>query len=133
MAWTDFPCVITGRTTTAHLHWARRYGKVPKGLYVCHRCDNRYCKQLEHLFLGTPQDNTRDAIQKGRFRFHPENLTPHHPQVGEKNGRAILTPDDVRAIRAHPERAGVDIAFDLGVTPSLVCAIRKGRVWKSVV
>lgn len=46
--------------------WKLVHGAIASGLYVCHRCDNPKCVRPEHLFLGTQQDNVRDAMAKGR-------------------------------------------------------------------
>lgn len=42
------------------------HGPVPKGLFVCHRCDNPQCLNVQHMFLGTPAENTQDMVVKGR-------------------------------------------------------------------
>ena len=47
-------------------------GEILSDLFVCHSCDNRNCINPSHLFLGTPQDNMDDMIQKGRQRHVPQ-------------------------------------------------------------
>lgn len=63
-AWRD------GRQMSAHrMIWEAVNGPIPAGLYVLHRCDVKACVNLDHLFLGTPLDNMRDKIAKGRARY----------------------------------------------------------------
>jgi hypothetical protein len=46
--------------------WEQEHGSIPKGMYVCHHCDNPPCSEITHLFLGTQYDNMRDCWAKGR-------------------------------------------------------------------
>lgn len=39
-----------------------------KSLVVMHRCDDGRCVEMSHLTFGTPSDNGRDAVLKGRTK-----------------------------------------------------------------
>lgn len=42
------------------------WGPLVKGQVVCHKCDNKLCFKLGHLFVGTQSDNIKDMYRKGR-------------------------------------------------------------------
>src|SRR5436305_1293534 len=52
--------------TTHRVAWELHNGPIPKGMHVCHHCDNRKCVRPSHLFLGSHKDNMKDRDRKGR-------------------------------------------------------------------
>ena len=51
----------------SRIAWLLTNGEIPDGMLVCHKCDNRKCCNLNHLFLGTHADNMQDMMNKGRY------------------------------------------------------------------
>jgi hypothetical protein len=58
---------VHGRLEGAHrVAWILRFGPIPAWAKVLHRCDNGWCVNAHHLFLGTMSDNTQDMLTKKR-------------------------------------------------------------------
>lgn len=104
------------------LAWTLAHGPIPDGMHVCHHCDTPACFWVEHLFLGTPGDNMRDAAAKGR-------------KQGELQRQAKLTRDAVTAIRSRYAAGGVSqraLAAEYSVSQWTIGRVVLGRRWTHV-
>ena len=126
--WTGSKCsngygqiYVNGRLQQAHrVAWELANGPIPPGFWVLHRCDNRACVLVAHLFLGDRAANTADMLAKGRS------------VRGERNGRSRLTPNDVAEVKrlrscGYTQQA---IADQLGMAQPTVSEILGGKRWR---
>lgn len=113
------------KSVTAHrLAYETWVGPIPEGLIVRHKCDNPPCINPEHLEIGTPADNARDMIERGR-----KVVTR-----GEGFKSTKLTESQVRAIRKlYSEGVSqMDLAEQFGVTNKNISLIVLGKTWRHI-
>lgn len=79
-----------------------------------HRCDNPKCINPEHLMIGTPQDNVRDMMDKGRGIY------------GEKNSQCKLSDEQVKEI-LNSELNNCQLARKYKVSRGAIQYIRRGH------
>jgi len=67
-------CLAHPRCKNARHIYQKRHGSIGDSLLaVCHTCDNPWCLNDSHHFLGTWKDNVMDAVIKGRHSiWQPE-------------------------------------------------------------
>lgn len=94
-------------------------GHLPEGACLLHRCDNRRCINVEHLFIGTRKDNNLDKTAKGR---QAKGVDVNTAKINDEVARRIRTDD----------RDSKVIAAEVGLSWGHVNKIRHGRAWAHV-
>jgi hypothetical protein len=105
---------------TAHsMAYELMVGPIPDGMEVCHSCDNRYCINPDHLFVGTRGDNMQDMKHKGR---------------GGGGNRKHLKEVQVQEIRRRllAGNSPRKIANQMNVNYGTVTAIKEGRSYVGI-
>ena len=94
-------------------------GPIQDGSIIRHKCDNPECCNPRHLETGTDQDNSNDAVSRGR--------TAH----GKRNSRTKLTAEQITYIRTNPDKLlQKDFAKMYGMATSSISYIANRRSWK---
>lgn len=113
----------TRRHVYSHrLSYEMHHGRIPKGMFVLHKCDTPSCVRPDHLFLGSHAENMEDMRNKGRS------------SVGEKNVMAKLTLPQVQAIKDRLSNGWTQrkLAKEYGVTFQAINLIAVGKNWSHI-
>lgn len=134
---------------THRFSYILHFGSILDEKLVCHKCDNRKCVRPDHLFLGTPKDNSQDMVKKGRSlcgdknpaRAQREKMATgdahglrkhlHAASGGEEHYLAKLTAEAVRELRSSNEPVS-SLARKFGVHPNTAWLAKIGKTWKRV-
>lgn len=112
-------------TRVSRVSYELHFGKIPQGLYVCHKCDNPGCVRPDHLFLGTALDNARDRDNKGR-RIPPAGTSNGYHKLSEKN---VL---DIIEIYKSGQYSQEQLGKKYGISQAHVSRLIKKQSWRHI-
>lgn len=124
--WTGYATLNIRPPIKAHrASWILHNGEIPKGLLVCHTCDNRKCTNPDHLWLGTHKENIQDKIKKGRSN------TPKGIQLKV----AKITEEQVIEIRLKLKNGLTcsEIGRQYRISRKIISRIKNNDTWKHII
>jgi len=109
---------VAGKNISANrISWMLHNEKTPGKYFVCHKCDNPQCVNPDHLYLGSPQDNSDDMKKRNRSLR------------GELCPASKLSNDDVEQIKKRHKNGEYQrlLAKEFGVTREHLNKIINGK------
>jgi HNH endonuclease len=102
---------LGGKMTAAHrIYWERENGPIPEGLVIDHLCRNGLCVNPAHLEVVTQAENNR---RRTTTKLTERQAAFIRQSLAEEDGYG----------------SGAALARRFGVSPQLICDIKKGRAW----
>ena len=103
--------------------WELLKGRIPQGMGVLHKCDNKRCVNVDHLYIGDDKDN---ALDRKAMRYSidelveierlvklckstPKNKDPKLPHIAKKFNISVMTLHRMQRSSQWPCRDGVHV------------------------
>ena len=102
--------------------WEINSGKIPEGLLVCHKCNNKKCVRPDHLYVGSDKSNAEDVIKSNGKK----------DAKGSKNPAAKLTEEIVLECKKRVANGETytNLAKEFGVNGVSISNAVRGISWK---
>lgn len=113
---------LKGRSSPAHRVSHSLYkGDVLFGTLVCHTCDNKWCVNPDHLYIGTHSENVLDSYRRNRMTS----------KKGTDHSMSKLKNNDIIFIRASLSPRKL-LANQFNVTVSNIQLIQTRKLWRHI-
>lgn len=125
-------CIDSTDVRAHRLSYIIHYGEIPKGLLICHKCNNPSCCNPCHLYAGTPKENMQDCKNSGRLKSYENIRKYQQTHFGEKHPRAKLTENQVLKIKkllSKGIKQGI-LAEKFNISRQTISNINVGNGWR---
>lgn len=113
-----------GHVVSAHrLSWLIHNGSIPEGFWVLHKCHNPICNNPDHLYVGTPKDNTRDKLLAGRGN--------NSQQSSSRTKLTLSQAKEIKLLLATTDLSQYEIAKKFNVGRGTVQDIKRNKMWRN--